>query len=71
MFPIVTRKPWGLAIMILNFLLPSSGTFMAAGNAEDKRLMVWGILQVLTLFLGIGVLWAWFTGVMIYVRSEP
>ncbi len=70
MFPIVTRKPWGLAILILNFILPSSGTFIAAGNAEDKRLLVWGILQVLTSFILIGVLWSWITGIMIFARSE-
>jgi hypothetical protein len=70
-FPIVTRKPWGFAILLLNIFLPSSGTFMAAGNAEDKKLMVWGILQLLTLFIGVGVIWSWLTGIMIFMRSEP
>lgn len=71
MVPIVTRRPWGLAILVLNVLLPGSGTFLAAGNQEDMRYMVYAILQVLTFLVIVGWVWSIVTGIMIYVKSEP
>lgn len=70
MVPIVTRQPWGLACLILNILLPGSGTFVAAGNQENMRYMVYAILQVLTFWAVVGWVWSVVTGILIYVRSE-
>ncbi len=71
MVPIVTRKPWGLACLVLNIFLPGSGTFVAAGNQENLRYMVYAILQALTFWMLVGWVWSIVTGVMIYMRSEP
>lgn len=71
MVPIVTRKPWGIVCLVLNILLPGTGTLVAAGNQEDKKYLVFGIVQLLTALIVVGVLWSIVTGIMIFVKSEP
>lgn len=71
MVPIVTRKPWGIVCLVLNILLPGTGTLVAAGNQEDKKYLIFGIVQLLTALIVVGFLWSIVTGVMIFVKSEP
>ncbi len=71
MIPIVTRKPWGIACLVLSIFFPGSGALIAAGNAENKKWLVIGILQGVTALIIIGFPWSWVTGVMIFLKSEP
>ncbi len=71
MVPIVTRKPWGIACLVLNIFLPGTGTLVAAGNQEDKKYLIIGIAQILTTLIIVGALWSIVTGIMIFVKSEP
>ncbi len=71
MIPIVTRKPWGVACLVLSIFFPGSGALIAAGNAENTKWLVIGILQGVTAFMLVGFVWSWVTGVMIFMKSEP
>ncbi len=71
MVPIVTRSPWGIACLVLNILLPGTGTMVAAGNQESKKYLIFGIVQLLTFWTLVAWAWSIIVGVLIFVKSEP
>ena len=68
--PIVDRKPWGIICLVMNVFFPGTGSLIAAGNMEDIRTFVFGILQMLLTLILIGWLWSIIWGILIFVRSE-
>lgn len=68
--PIVDRKPWGIICLVMNVLLPGTGSLVAAGNMEDLRTFVIGVLQILLFWTLIVWLWSIVWGVLILLRSE-
>lgn len=78
MVPIVTRKPWGIVILVLNCIpwpgFTGVGTLMAGANQEDQRYLITGAIQtaLAASFLGLIVAWPWsvVSGIRIFLRSE-
>lgn len=68
--PVVRRKPWGIICLIMNILVPGTGTMMAGSNQENTRYFVWGLLQLLLFWTMIAYLWSIVLGVMIFIKSE-
>lgn len=68
--PSIKRRPWGIIVLVMNVLLPGSGTFIAAGNMEERRLFVHGVLQVVLTVVLVGWLWSIVWGVLLFVKSR-
>lgn len=68
--PSIKRRPWGIICMVMNILLPGSGTFIAAGNMEETRLFTHGVLQVVLTPLLVGWLWSIVWGVLLFTKSR-
>ncbi len=68
--PSIKRKPWGIIVLVMNIFLPGSGTMIAAGNMEETRLFVHGLLQALLSIFLVGILWSWIWGVLLFIKSR-
>ena len=74
----LVRKPWHLVICILNFIIPGSGTMIAAfpkvlEDVEEANSMQWsqmvdGCLQLITSVLIIGYVWSVWAGLTFYKK---
>lgn len=69
--PIVTRKPWGIVCLVMNILLPGTGSMIAGGNQEDIRYYVYGVVQLLLAWTLVAWAWSIVLGVLIFLKSEP
>jgi hypothetical protein len=68
--PVVTRKPWGIICLVMNVILPGTGTMIAAGNQEDVKHWVFGLVQMLLFWTVLPWVWSIVWGVLILLKSE-
>lgn len=69
--PIVTRKPWGVICLVMNILLPGTGSMIAGGNQEDIKYYIYGVVQLVLLWTLVAWAWSIVMGILIFLRSEP
>ena len=68
--PVVPRKPWGVICLVMNILLPGTGTMIAAGNQENTKYFVYGLVQLLTFWTLVTWAWSVVVGVLVLLKSE-
>jgi len=61
-------------IVILNFILPGTGTILASCLTHDKVINCWaiwiGYLQFITALLLIGFIWSWWWAIRIIHKTD-
>lgn len=67
--PTVQRKPWGILALILDVIVPGTGTIVAGAKVGETGQIIKGIIQLLLFWTIIGWVWSIIDGIRIFTHS--